>query len=48
MIYADLLAGEYSKIEHDVITLEDQPPCIAVSSLFTLEGVTKDAACLQF
>jgi hypothetical protein len=38
----DLLAGDYSKIEHDVIAFEEQKPCIAVSSLFTIEGVTKD------
>jgi hypothetical protein len=38
----DLLAGDYSKIEHDVIAFEDQKPCIGVSSLFTIEGVTKD------
>ena len=38
----DLLAGDYSKIEHDVIAFENQKPCIGVSSLFTIEGVTKE------
>jgi hypothetical protein len=38
----DFLSGEYSKIEHDVIVFGDQTPCIAVSSLFTIEGVTRE------
>jgi hypothetical protein len=37
----EFLSGDYSKIEHDVIVFEDQKPCIAVSSLFTIEGVTR-------
>jgi len=38
----DFLSGDYSKIEHDVVVFDDQKPCIAVSSLFTIEGVTRE------
>jgi hypothetical protein len=38
----DLQAGDYTNIEHDLIVFEDQKPCIAVSSLFTIEGVTRE------
>jgi hypothetical protein len=37
----DFLSRDYSKIEHDVIVFEDQKSCIAVSSLFSIEGVTR-------
>jgi hypothetical protein len=37
----DFPSGDYSKIEHDVIVFEHQKPCIAVSSLFSIEGVAK-------
>jgi hypothetical protein len=38
----DLQAGDYTNIEHDLIVFEGQKPCIAVSSLFTIEGVTRE------
>ena len=37
----DLLSHNYANVESDVLVLENQKPCIAVSSLFTIEGITK-------
>jgi len=37
----DLLSHNYENVESDILILEDQKPCIAVSSLFTIEGITK-------
>ncbi|HXC11800.1 MAG TPA: hypothetical protein VNV39_03055 [Stellaceae bacterium] len=39
---ADLLVKNYSNIQHDVIIFDNQKPCIAVSSLFSIEGVTRE------
>jgi hypothetical protein len=38
----DLSARDYQNIEHDVVVFKDQKPCIGVSSLFSLEGITRE------
>jgi hypothetical protein len=37
-----LLSRQYDAIEHDVITLANQSPCIAVSSLFSIDEIQRD------
>lgn len=38
----DLIAEQYGNIEHDLFTFVNQAPCIAASSLFSIEGMTKN------
>jgi hypothetical protein len=37
-----LFAANYGAIEHDVLVLENQSPCIAVCSLFSLDEIEKE------
>ena len=39
---SDLLSQQYSNIESDILIFENQKPRIAVSSLFTIEGIAKE------
>ncbi len=37
-----LTSGQYDEVEHDVLLFINQPPCIAVSSLFSMDEVTRE------
>jgi hypothetical protein len=40
-VHAPLLARRFDSIEHDIIVLDNQRPCIAVSSRFSMDEVRR-------